>query len=136
MTSSPSICLQARSRGSSVARKRVQVIPRTSHPHLFKDMTMSKQVAVLRSSSVERRTVPPGPFARAPNLSRARLKFVNHPSFDDPSAKSAILAPYPDLTGGGCPGPVSLPFRLAPLPGAEVAAPFLSREQEAYLFRK
>jgi RNA polymerase primary sigma factor len=97
---------------------------------------MSKQVAVLRSSPVERRTVPPGPFARAAKLSSARLKFVNHPSFDDPSAKSAILAPYSDLTRGGCLGPVSLPFRLAPLPEAEVAAPFLSREQEAHLFRK
>jgi RNA polymerase primary sigma factor len=57
---------------------------------------------------------------------------VSHPSFDDPAARAAILAPFVDSAAEDRPPCL----RLAPVPDREAAAPVLSREQETHLFRK
>jgi RNA polymerase primary sigma factor len=60
------------------------------------------------------------------------LKYVCHPSFDDPAARNAILSPLADPAAqDGSPR-----LRLAPVSNHEVAATMLSSEQEAHLFRK
>jgi RNA polymerase primary sigma factor len=59
---------------------------------------------------------------RARRLLAAKLTYIAHPSFDDPTARDAILAPSPTA---GDPEPDSAP---------DVRFP--SREREAHLFRK
>jgi RNA polymerase primary sigma factor len=99
-------------------------------------MTMSAESAILHISPAEIGAPPLGRIARAPKIASARLKYVDHPSFDDPSVRNAILAPLADSTSDKLSAVSSLPPRLAPVPETEVATPFLSREQEAHLFRK
>ena len=70
--------------------------------------------------------------AQTANTFRSRLRYVDHPSFDDPTARTAILAPLGDLASED----MSPRLRLAPLPNGEPESPILSREQEAHLFRK
>jgi RNA polymerase primary sigma factor len=62
----------------------------------------------------------------------SRLRYVDHPSFDEPTAQSAILAPLADPAGVES----SPHLRLVPLPNGQAKAPILSRDQEAHLFRK
>jgi RNA polymerase primary sigma factor len=77
-----------------------------------------------------------GPVARAHRILGPSLKYVEHPSFDDPNARDAILDP---LTHP-CDDQVSCGFQhpgsLVRLPARRSGASFLSREQEVHLFRK
>jgi RNA polymerase primary sigma factor len=58
--------------------------------------------------------------AQARRLLGAELRFVPHPSFDDPAAYPVILGPGPAVSEGADPHP----------------DPLLTREEEAHLFRK
>jgi RNA polymerase primary sigma factor len=62
----------------------------------------------------------------------SRLKYVDHPSFEGPTDRTAILTPLADPAGEE----MSPRLRLVPLPNGEPESPILSREQEAHLFRK
>ena len=79
---------------------------------------------------------PESRTARARRILGMELTYIAHPSFDDPSAHEAILAPAPE------PVRVEAPERTKPaayresyLAGSR-GARLLSREQEAHLFRK
>jgi RNA polymerase primary sigma factor len=72
----------------------------------------------------------------APRLQEQRLVYIYHPSFDDPSQETAILAAMPgvEVYEAQCRQmkvPAGVPPELAPL-----YAPLLSKEQEQHLFRK
>jgi RNA polymerase primary sigma factor len=75
---------------------------------------------------------------RAERILEQKLEFMYDKSFDDPAAVDEILGPMPASPTRGQGGsrakaPVGLPPYLASLYGD---GPLLSREQEAYLFRK
>jgi RNA polymerase primary sigma factor len=74
---------------------------------------------------------------RARRLLGAELRYIAHPSFDDPGAHDAILAPMPapaaPPAARGTEAPAGLPAYLASL---YREAALLSREQEIHLFRK
>jgi RNA polymerase primary sigma factor len=97
---------------------------------------MIAQTMSHRSSPSACRATRLGPTARARGIIGTRLKYIDHPSFDDPAARDAILAPLTDSADDQ----VSHRFQpsewLAPSPPARSGPPFLSREQEAHLFRK
>jgi RNA polymerase primary sigma factor len=84
------------------------------------------------TSPPEGRTAQVRQSAQTANTFRSRLRYVDHPSFDDPTARSAILAPLGDPAREE----MSPHLRLAPLPNGQVRPPILSHEQEAHLFRK
>ncbi|MGO9470823.1 MAG: sigma-70 family RNA polymerase sigma factor [Isosphaeraceae bacterium] len=67
---------------------------------------------------------------------RGELNYVGHPSFDDPTARDAILGPLPDSADDQAPRRLQPSEWLTPLAAARSGPPFLSREQEAHLFRK
>jgi RNA polymerase primary sigma factor len=97
---------------------------------------MSAQSVSRLSSHPESCIARLGNTARAAAILGARLKFVDHPSFDDPSARQAILAPLASLSKDAVPRHDSPRLKLAELPDRPDAATILSREQEAHLFRK
>jgi RNA polymerase primary sigma factor len=97
---------------------------------------MIAQSISLRSSRSAGRAVRLGPTARARPVIGTRLKYIDHPSFDDPAARDAILAPITDLADDPVPHRFQPSEWLTPLPAARSGPPFLSREQEAHLFRK
>ena len=70
-----------------------------------------------------------------PNVA-ARLKYIDHASFHDPTARDAILAPLTDSADSQVSRRLQPSERLTTLPPARSGPPFLSREQEAHLFRK
>jgi RNA polymerase primary sigma factor len=94
-------------------------------------MIMNAQPASRFSSPSESRTIRVSPGGQSAALG-SRLRYVDHPSFDDPAARTAILAPVADPAGEE----ISPRLRLVPLPNGEARPPMLSREQEAHLFRK
>jgi RNA polymerase primary sigma factor len=67
----------------------------------------------------------------------ARIKFVGHPDFDDPTATAEILGPMPGPVGRGK-GPGKAQAReVLPLSDADFQdSRYLTREQEVHLFRK
>jgi RNA polymerase primary sigma factor len=75
-------------------------------------------------------------MARARHIRATHVKYIDHPSFGDPSARDAILAPLADA------GETEVGHRFQPLErharlrtdGSR--ARLLSREQESHLFRK
>ena len=70
---------------------------------------------------------------RARRLLATELTYIAHPSFDDPSARDAILAPAPGCETAGLDRiPVTHRANTDSSRGARV----LSREQEAHLFRR
>jgi RNA polymerase primary sigma factor len=79
---------------------------------------------------------PESRTARARRILGMELTYIAHPSFDDPGADDAILAPIPAPADGLAPrrpaAPAGVPTYLAGLCGA----PLLSAAQEAHLFRK
>ena len=77
-----------------------------------------------------------GPTARARGIIGTRLKYIDHPSFDDPTARDAILAPLTDSADDQVSRRLQPSEWLTPLPAGRSGAPLLSREQEAHLFRK
>ncbi len=93
---------------------------------------MFAQPTIRQSSPWERQAAGVGPGARAGRIRGAWIKYVDHPSFDDPTARTAILAPLAGPAGDE----MTLRLRLASLPIGHARTPILSREQEAHLFRK
>jgi RNA polymerase primary sigma factor len=67
---------------------------------------------------------------------RGELKYIDHPSFDDPTARDAILGPLTDSADDQASRRLQPSEWLTTLPAARSGPPFLSREQEAHLFRK
>ncbi len=84
------------------------------------------------NASPESRTVRVRPGGRAAAVLGSRPRYVDHPSFNDPAARSAILAPSADPAAEE----MTPRLRLASLPNGQAKVPILSREQEAHLFRK
>jgi RNA polymerase primary sigma factor len=98
---------------------------------------MFAQTKIRRSSPWERQASGVGPGARARPIRGAWIKYVDHPSFEDPTVRDAILAPL----AGAVDDPRSRRFQpdgwLTPLPpGHSRANQVLSHEQETHLFRK
>jgi RNA polymerase primary sigma factor len=77
-----------------------------------------------------------GPIGRARRGLGTRLKYIDHPSFSDPAARDGILAPPTTAPEDPASRRVRSPERPAPSLAGRPAAPCLSREQEAHLFRK
>jgi RNA polymerase sigma factor (sigma-70 family) len=73
---------------------------------------------------------------RARRLLDAKLEYMPHPSFDDPAARDAILAPLPAAAEGKAPRRTKAPRGLPPYLASLYEVPLLGREQEAHLFRK
>jgi RNA polymerase primary sigma factor len=79
----------------------------------------------------------PADTTRARRILGTELRYIDHPSFDDPDARDAILAPMPAPDLAQAPGSTEAPAGLPPyLAGVYHEALLLSREQEAHLFRK
>ena len=74
---------------------------------------------------------------RARRLLGTELRYVAHPSFDDPDAFDAILAPMPAPDVARAPRHTKASAGMPPyLASLYDEGPLLSREQEAHLFRK
>jgi RNA polymerase primary sigma factor len=76
------------------------------------------------------------PATRARRMVDTSLKYVDHPSFDDPTARDAMLAPLAESTDDQVSRGLQPSEWPTPLPADRFGRPFLSREQEAHLFRK
>ena len=91
----------------------------------------------LRARSVRQcRAAGLGPTARARRNIGTRLNYIDHPSFDDPTARDAILAPFTESADDEASHQLQPSEWLRPFPAGRSGAPFLSREHEAHLFRK
>jgi RNA polymerase primary sigma factor len=84
----------------------------------------------------EYRAARVGAIAGGRRTTGPRLKYIDHPSFDDPTAGDAILAPLTGTVEDRVYRRLQSPGWLNRLPASRVGATFLSREQEAHLFRK
>jgi RNA polymerase primary sigma factor len=73
---------------------------------------------------------------RARRLLEARIDFVPHPSFDDPTAYTMILNPASAFAGGRHVPRVKPPAGVSALLEGIFGDPLLTREQEFHLFRK
>jgi RNA polymerase primary sigma factor len=74
---------------------------------------------------------------RARRILGAEIRYIPHPSFDDPGARDAILAPMPAPDLAPAPRRAEAPAGLPPyLASLYHEVLLLSREQEAHLFRK
>jgi RNA polymerase primary sigma factor len=70
-------------------------------------------------------------------LLEARIRFVGHADFDDPTARAEILAPMPGPVGRGKGTGRAQAREILPLSDADFQdSKFLTREQEVHLFRK
>jgi RNA polymerase primary sigma factor len=72
-------------------------------------------------------------IARARHLLAAKLSYVAHPSFDDPSAHDVILAPSPGIEASGQDG---TPLTYGSDTDTSRGTRLPSREQEAHRFRR
>ena len=88
------------------------------------------------SSRSEFRAAGLGRIARARRIIGTRLKYIDHPSFDDPTAREAILAQLTHTADDQVSRRPEPSDGLTPFPNGRSGPPFLSREQEAHLFRK
>jgi RNA polymerase primary sigma factor len=85
----------------------------------------------------ECRTARETSLARAHRILGTELTYIDHPSFDDPGARDAILAPMPAPDVAQAPRRTKAPAGLPPyLASLYDEGPLLTREQEAHLFRK
>ena len=83
---------------------------------------------------IERR---PRPARSGHHLSEAKIRFVGHPDFDDPTAMAEILGPMPGPVGRGKSPGKARSGEVLPVSDADLKdSKFLSREQEVHLFRK
>lgn len=73
---------------------------------------------------------------RAKRLLETKLEFIGNESFDDPKAKSTIMAPLPQPADGKAPRRPKAPKGLPPYLASLYEVPLLDREQEAHLFRQ
>jgi RNA polymerase primary sigma factor len=79
----------------------------------------------------------PADAIRARRLLDAEIQYIDHPSFDDPSARDAILAPTPGPDVAQAPRRTEVSAGLLPyLASLYHGVLLLSREEEAHLFRK
>jgi RNA polymerase primary sigma factor len=79
----------------------------------------------------------PADAIRARRLLGTELRYIAHPSFDDPGAHEAILAPMPAPAVARPPRRTKAPEGMPPnLASLYDEGALLSREQEAHLFRK
>jgi RNA polymerase primary sigma factor len=76
------------------------------------------------------------PAARVHSILGTRLRYIDHPSFADPSGLNAILAPLSESVDDEVSRPSEAPGQPAPVPPSRSGATILSRDQEAHLFRK
>jgi len=84
----------------------------------------------------EYRSARPGPATRARRILGARLRFIDHPSFAEPTVPVAIPAAPSESVNDGAGRLSESPTRLSPLPTDRFQDRLLSRDQEAHLFRK
>jgi RNA polymerase primary sigma factor len=82
------------------------------------------------------RPAPPCPTARARRILGAKLRYIDHPSFDDPTAPVVIPAPSGESVDDGAEHPWEAPGRPSPRPADRSGVRVLSRDEEAHLFRK
>jgi RNA polymerase primary sigma factor len=73
---------------------------------------------------------------RARRLLAARIKFINHPSFDDPAVVARILGPIPEPERGLDRRPGEAPEGFRAQGAGSARSRLLTREQEVHLFRK
>jgi RNA polymerase primary sigma factor len=73
---------------------------------------------------------------RARRLLEARIEFVGHPSFDDTAAVAEILGSIPGPDGGKASREQEVPEGNASSAALSQKHKLLTRDQEAYLFRK
>jgi RNA polymerase primary sigma factor len=79
----------------------------------------------------------PADATRARRLLGTEIRYIDHPSFDDPGAHDEILAPLPAADVARAPRRTEAPAKVPPyLASLYQEGPLLSREQEAHLFRK
>lgn len=97
---------------------------------------MNTQSISHRISPAGYRAARVGPIARARRVVSPTLKYIGHPSFDDPTAADAILAPLIETVDDLVSRRLQSPEGFNRLPASRPGATFLSREQEAHLFRK
>ncbi len=97
---------------------------------------MIAQLISHRSSPSECSDTRLGTTERSRGFISTRLKHIAHSSFDDPTARDAILAPLTDSADDQVPRRLQPSERLTSLPAARSGPTLLSREQEAHLFRK
>ncbi len=97
---------------------------------------MFPQAATPRSSRSHCQVAGAKPRALAGRSRGTSMKYIDHPSFDDPSAEDEILAPSTESIGDRSAPTFRPDGWLAPLPPSSTADRFPSREQETKLFRK
>jgi RNA polymerase primary sigma factor len=79
----------------------------------------------------------PADATRARRILAAEIRYIDHPSFDDPAARDAILAPMPAPDLAQAPRRTEAAAGLPPyLASLYHEVLLLSRDQEAHLFRK
>src|SRR5215468_2140702 len=61
--------------------------------YIDQDLIMIAEMMPRRSSPAEGRAARSGPIGRARRILGTSLTYVDHPSFRDPTARDAILAP-------------------------------------------
>jgi RNA polymerase primary sigma factor len=136
-----------RPRGSPATRRRPEIdrgdpLPRwepTSPQSLEEPAAGSPRVrpAAERPSPGLRIFEPESRTARARQILGTELRYIDHPSFDDPRARDAILAPMPASDVAQVPRRTKASAELPPyLASLYDEGPLLSRDQEAHLFRK
>jgi RNA polymerase primary sigma factor len=77
-----------------------------------------------------------GSTARDRRILGARLRYIDHPSFADPTTPDAILGPTSESVADVATGASEAPWSPAPPAASSSGATILSRDQEAHLFRK
>ena len=75
-------------------------------------------------------------MARTRHILETRLTYIDHPSFHDPSARDEILAPFAQSVDEWVSRRWQPADRLSPASAGRSGPMFLSRDQEAHLFRK
>jgi RNA polymerase primary sigma factor len=78
----------------------------------------------------------PANTGRAGGLLGTPIEYIPHPSFDDPAASEAILAPMPVPADGQSPRRTSIPTGVPTYLAVLCETPLLSAAQEAHQFRK
>jgi RNA polymerase primary sigma factor len=124
-------------RGSPATRRRpdidrVNPIPRweTTSPQYLEEPAAEEPSPGLRIFEPESRTT------RARRILGMELTYIAHPSFDDPGARDAILAPMPAPADGQAPRRTGIPAGVPTYLVGRYEAPLLSAAQEAHQFRK
>ncbi len=101
---------------------------------------LARKVRVFDGAApADRHRLDPGRPSDVPETSGplgVRIEFVAHPSFDDPDARDAILAPMPGRSDIAPAGRDRVPVGVRPELACLYEVSLLSREQEAHQFRK